>query len=266
MKERILSSFGDLIDEAERHPTKGWDFSWLGERMKTTPLLWDFTALVSERVRESESLLDMGTGGGEWLADLPERPSQTVATEAWAPNVPVARQRLAPLGIKVVQVDRAPDNTLQESNESGGDLPFEDSSFDLITNRHESFIASEVARVLRDGGVFLTQQLGDDVFREFNKLLGADPPQQKAWRLPLAIEQVEDAGLVFTRSAEGRETVTFADVGALAWYIRMVPWTVPDFSIEKYKERLKELHDQVETDGPITLPLPGFYLEAVKQS
>jgi SAM-dependent methyltransferase len=264
MKEQTQPSFGDLIDEAERRPTRGWDFSWLGERMKTTPLPWDFTARVSERVLESESMLDMGTGGGEWLADLPERPSQTVATEAWAPNVPVARERLAPLGIEVVHVDGAPDNTLQESGESGGDLPFEDGSFDLVTNRHGSFIASEVARVLRAGGVFLTQQLGDGVFREFNELLGADPPQQASWRLPLAIEQVEDAGLVVRRSAEGRETVTFTDVGALAWYIRMTPWTVPDFSIETYRERLKELHTQITSDGPITLPLPGFYLEAVK--
>src|SRR2546421_5614421 len=101
MTEQTHPSFGDLIDEAVRQPTKGWDFSWLGERMKTTPVPWDFTALASERARAAQSMLDMGTGGGEWLADLPERAPHTVATEAWAPNVPVAREQLAPLGIEV---------------------------------------------------------------------------------------------------------------------------------------------------------------------
>lgn len=156
MHERRSTAFDDLMDEAERHPTQGWDFSWLGERMATKPLPWDFTHLVAERARSVHDMLDMGTGGGEWLADLPVHPPHTVATEAWAPNVPVARERLRPLGVDVVQVEGAPDNNLQASDEAGGDLPFEPESFDLITNRHESFLATEVARVLRSGGIFLT--------------------------------------------------------------------------------------------------------------
>jgi SAM-dependent methyltransferase len=257
-------NFDELIAEAEHQPTRGWDFSWLGERMTTRPLPWDFTELVAERARVATDLLDMGTGGGEWLAELPGRPSRTVATEAWDPNVTVARERLEPLGIDVVHIEGTPDNAMQGRGETGGDLPFDDDSFDLITNRHESFVASEVARVLRPEGVFMTQQLGDGVFREFNELLGADVPQQKAWRLPLAVDQVERAGLSVKRSAEGREEVTFADIGALAWYLRMVPWTVPGFSIARYHERLRHLHEQLEVTGPITLPLTGFYLEAVK--
>jgi SAM-dependent methyltransferase len=254
-------TFDELMLEAEHQPTSGWDFSWLGERMTTTPLPWDFGALVAQRARNAEGMLDMGTGGGEWLAELRVRPPRTVATEAWEPNVRLARERLAPLGIEVVRVEGAPDNTEQTGVVRGGTLPFDDGSFDLVTNRHESFLASEVARVLRAGGVFMTQQLGDGVFREFNELLGAEVPQRQAWHLRLAVDQVERAGLSVTQSAESREEVAFADVGALAWYLRMVPWTVPDFSIEIYRERLRELHERVD---PLTLPLPGFYLEAVK--
>lgn len=257
-------NFDQLMNEAELHPKRGWDFSWLGERMRTKPLSWDFTRLVAERARSAQDMLDMGTGGGEWLADLRTRPPHTVATEAWAPNVLVARERLAPLGIDVVQVEGAPDNALQGNHETGGGLPFEDCTFDLVTNRHESFVASEVSRVLRPGGGFLTQQLGDGIFREFNELLGAEVPQQKAWRLALAVEQLEQAGLATKSSAEDTEEVTFADVGALAWYLGMIPWTVPDFSITKYRDRLREVHEQIQASGPITLPLPGFYLEATK--
>ncbi|MDQ3823081.1 MAG: class I SAM-dependent methyltransferase, partial [Actinomycetota bacterium] len=73
-----------LLAEAEARPLGGWDFGWLGDRMRSGELPWDFTAIVVERARRSPDLLDLGTGGGEWLASLPHRPPRTVATEGWA--------------------------------------------------------------------------------------------------------------------------------------------------------------------------------------
>jgi SAM-dependent methyltransferase len=204
-------------------------------------------------------MLDMGTGGGEWLASLAYRAPRTVATESWEPNVAVATSRLRPLGIDVVQVKSAPDNV--EPDEDGGDLPFPDGSFELVTNRHESFVAHEVARVLARDGRFLTQQLGDGVFAEFADALGVDRPARRRWTLELATQQVGAAGLEIVSSAVGHELVTFADVGALAWYLRMVPWTIAGFSIAAFRSRLHELQTRV----PLTLPLPAFYLEAVKR-
>src|SRR5437764_13971558 len=127
-------TFDDLIVEAERHSTRGWDFSWLGGRMTSPAMPWDFTELVAEPARSARDMLDMGTGGGEWLAGLPNRPPHTLATEAWTPNVPVARERLGPLGIEVVEVEGAPDNTAQERGEPGGALPFADGSLHLVTH------------------------------------------------------------------------------------------------------------------------------------
>ena len=71
-----------LLDEAERQPFVGWDFSWLRGRLDSQPLPWDYTATVVEHARSSPDLLDLGTGGGEWLAELSYRPPRTVATEA----------------------------------------------------------------------------------------------------------------------------------------------------------------------------------------
>jgi hypothetical protein len=55
-----------------------------------------------------------------------------------------------------VQVDGAPGNVDQAVDLSpdiaGGTLPFRSASFHLVTNRHESFVAAEVARVLAPGG------------------------------------------------------------------------------------------------------------------
>src|SRR5215207_4818307 len=132
---------------------------------------WDFAEIVSERARHSPDLLDMGTGGGEWLSNLEHRPARTVATESWPPNIPLAGQRLRPLGIDVVGVTGAPDNVAQDRKPEDGHLPFADGSFHLICNRHESYLPSEVARVLAPSGRFLTQQVGGSA-DEFYNLLG----------------------------------------------------------------------------------------------
>ena len=146
-----MTTFDALLAEAETHPVEGWDFSWLGERVVMQPPPWDFAGIVESRASRAADLLDLGTGGGEWLASLSERPARTVATEAWPPNVDVARRRLEPLGVEVVAVESAPDNVDQPPGLAAPTLPFGDESFSLVVSRHESYVAAEVARVLRPG-------------------------------------------------------------------------------------------------------------------
>jgi SAM-dependent methyltransferase len=259
-----------LLDEAERQPFEGWDFSWLEGRTSVEPLPWDFETLAAERARQSPDLLDMGTGGGERLSELPGRPAGTVATEAWAPNVPVAARRLHPLGIPVVYAEGAPDNVDQESErpagELGGRLPFRDGSFHLITNRHESFVASEIRRVLAPGGCFLTQQIANDWANDYYRLLGLPlpSPPPRRWDLVLAVSQVEAGGLQVVARGEADERRRFFDVGALAWYLKVVPWAIPGFTIAGFREQLARLHARIASDGPLTVSVPHFWLEARK--
>jgi hypothetical protein len=37
----------------------------------------------------------------------------------------------------------------------------------------------------------------------------------------------------------GCEVLRFADIGALAWYLRMVPWAVPGFDITTHRGALE---------------------------
>ena len=264
MPGAMARSFDDLVDEAGHHATGGWDFSWLGDRMHTVPLPWDYTALVSSYARASPDLLDMGTGGGEWLSDFHDRPARAVATEAWGPNVPIAAQRLRPIGVGVVHVAPAPDNNLQPIGYDQRALPFREASFQLVVNRHESFVATDVARTLARGGHFITQQLGDGMFEDFRALFDHSKSEGQPLTAAMAIAQLEAAGLQIEDQGVGHETVTFADVGALAWYLQMTPWTVPGFSIENHRKRLKELHGRISRHGPLGFAMPGFYVVAVK--
>jgi len=262
------SDFDELLRSAFLHPIQGWDFSWLREegRYQEDPLPWVYSELVARRARRSPDLLDLGTGGGERLAAITPHPQLTVATESYPPNVGIAARRLAPFGIDVVHVSSIPDNAGQGDVGLKGSLPFRDSSFHLVIDRNEAFVARDVARVLAPGGVFLTEQSGGSVTPEIYRLLGVEPPASRApdWNLDLARKQLVAAGLHPFGSGEADFSMSFSDVGALAWYLTAVPWTFPGFSVERQRRRLERLHSRVLDQGPIRVPRYAFWLEAGK--
>ena len=63
---------------------------------------WGYRGMVQKRMKGIDSMLDMGTGGGEFLASLKDLPAKTYATESYVPNILIATARLEPLGVKVV--------------------------------------------------------------------------------------------------------------------------------------------------------------------
>jgi SAM-dependent methyltransferase len=246
----------ELLDEAAEIPFRGWDFSRLGSRLVLQPPPWPFEDIVTGLMDHAEVTLDMGTGGGEWLSSLSRRPAHMVTTESWPPNVPVAAARLQPLGVSVVHDEGAVDNVVQHLGQPRGRLAFRDGAFDLVVDRHESFVAAEVRRVLRPGGIFVTQQ-ADSGSRQFHELLGLEPLTLEEFGLELAVEQITEAGLHIDESGVGLATTTFADIGAFAWYLSVVPWAVPDFSIARCHDAL------VSLDGrPISIPSSRFWLRA----
>jgi SAM-dependent methyltransferase len=252
-------SFEALLDEAENRPLVGWDLDYDGRIGFSAP--WDFAELADRRILSSLSLLDMGTGGGEWLSRRALTSRLTVATESWRPNVPVAQARLAPLGVCVVAVEPAPDNTGQHGAARLPKLPFADAAFDLVTNRHDSFVAAEVARVLAPDGLFLTQQVQSDFDLSLRRLLTL--PARSAgsvWDLGEAVRQVRKSGLRVERSGRGQARTTFADVGALAWYLLKVPWVLPGVAPEDWRPRLRRL----DSRRAICVEQPIFWLEARK--
>jgi SAM-dependent methyltransferase len=249
-----------LTESSSEPPLAGWNLGALGPRIAIEPLPWDFDAIVVQHARDSSDLLDIGTGGGEWLASLPERPPRTVATESWPPNVPVAEARLGPLGITVRATPAAPDNVDQTAGAPGQTLPFPDGGFSLVTARHSSFVAADVARILRTGGTFLTQQVGGD-YPDFYEALGLEPPVvARRWDLDLAGRQLNSAGLEVVECAAGEQVTVFADVDALAWYLQLIPWTVEGFSRVTHATELEHAAARI----PLRVRLPAFWLRALK--
>jgi len=256
-----VASFEQLAAEAQNAPFSGWDFSWLAARCTDEPLPWDYRSEVARCAAGASALLDMGTGGGEVLSRLVPRPPRTVATEAWPPNVPVSAQRLRPLDVPVVQDEGAADNSAEDA--SRGRLPFRDGAFPLITNRHESFLAPEVSRVLAPGGTFITQQVDMHTYDDLYRLLGLRVPQQPGSWLPLAQRQLHEAGLTVLVATAGEQRQRYHDVAAIIYYLRVVSWAVPGYTLDRCANRLRELH-QTPGAWPVTVRQRRFLVIAAK--
>jgi hypothetical protein len=56
----------------------------------------------------------------------------------------------------------------------------------------------------------------------------------------------------------------FFDVGAVIYFLRKVIWTVPDFTVDRYRDKLHELHESIEADGPFVAHAVRVLVEARK--
>ena len=104
---------------------------------------WSYMDRVRGLLPQATALLDLGTGGGEKLLSLQaDWPPKVAVTEGYHPNFLLAKERLEPLGVQVVESEA----------DMKRPLPFPN--------------AAEVARVLKPGGTFLTKQVNGRWFVE----------------------------------------------------------------------------------------------------
>lgn len=248
------------MHEGQSWHFSGWDFSYLKGRLIEEPPQWNYSSIVRSHFPGIRTMIDLGTGGGELLSYLAPLPSVTCATEGYIPNVPVAAKRLSALGVEVIQT-YCDDNDIVPQR---GSLPFRDSSIDLIIDRHESFKAAEVHRVLKSRGVFITQQVGSGLKSELNDFLGAKVPVSN-WNLPAAKEQLSDVGFTIVEERQATPRAIFKDIGAVVGYLRIAEWQIDDFDVTTYTEKLQRLDSHIRKSGSFVTRNHLFFLKAVKE-
>ena len=206
-------------------------------------------------LRPDSRLLDLDTGGGEFLLSLGHSHALTAATEAYPPNVALCRETLSPLGID-----------FREAN-AAGPLPFADESFDLVINRHGDYSPAEIARVLKTGGIFVTQQVGAENDRELVEQLLPTPPAPPFPRqyLRIAREDCRASGLTVLEGQEAFRPIRFYDVGALVWFAHIIEWEFPGFTVEGSRDQLMRLQAHLEERGMIEGRIHRFLLAARKE-
>ena len=246
-----MTAFEKLVAEGVAAPVEGWDFTWFEGRATEERPPWGYARLMGERMALAHAALDIETGGGEVLATVARPPALLVATEGWRPNVTLARARLRHLGAWVVATEDAPT------------LPFVDACFDLVMSRHPVVVLwSEIARVLRPGGTYLSQQIGPGTNRELTDFLMGPQPVNESRSATSARAGATSAGLDIVHLRECSLRVEFFDIAAVVHFLRKVQWTVPGFTPEAYDTELRRLHERIERDGSFVSTARRLLVEA----
>lgn len=238
--------------EDEKAVFKGWDFSYLKKRMIDPNPPWNYIKIAKKLIKKSKAVLDMETGGGEIFSSLKPFLKHAVAYEGYKPNVSVARKRLKPLGVKVIET-----RNLKK-------LPFKDKEFDLVLNRHGAINGKEIYRILKDGGTFFTQQVtgsddSQDLVREFKaKRKFSDINLEKY------VKELKKAGFKIKSSRKWKGKKVFKDVGAIVYYLKAIPWIVKGFGVKNNLKDLKRLQKKIEKNKELKFQTAKFMILAKK--
>ena len=232
----------------------GWDFSHIhGRYEEEMDLPWNYKKIIEQYINSDMNILDYDTGGGEFLLSLNHPYNKTSATEGYQPNVELCKETLLPLGIDFKACD------------DPANIPFQDESFNLIINRHGDFNAKEIYRLLKKGGLFITEQVGGDNDRDLVEMVL--PNTEKPFphlNLKEQKKAFENAGFQIVDEDEAYRPIKFYDVGAFVWFAHIIEWEFPNFSVDKCFENLLEMQKQINDRGSIEGTIHRYLIVARK--
>lgn len=249
LRRHAIEELAPYIERARTFT--GWDFS----AMRVTPLgpepPWDYEAIARAEAGRASRVLDVGTGGGEVLSRVMAGiRARVVATEQWHVNAPIARDCLRPLAIDVVcaRVDY-------------GEIPFADAAFDLVLSRHEAILPEDIDRVLRPGGLFLTQQVAKENLEELREFF----PRKTRW--PDHYTQYQSAfrrmGYRVDAQTHARK-IAYAALGEVVFLLLAAPWEIEGFDPVAEIDDLLQLEEAHACPDGIALTEARYLIVARK--
>ncbi len=204
---------------------RGWDFSRMRETQEPAP--WDYADIARAYLAPDSHVLDIGTGGGERFLALADAFRSGVGIDASAGMIATAQENSTPaladkISFAVMTAQR---------------LAFLAASFDVVLNRHAPVDATEVTRVLRSGGVFITQQVGARNTANICAVFDCTPGgtyTSDLTQMPEALRAAFiDAGCRIVATGEYDIRIWFLDIESLLFWLQAVPLP-EDFSIERH--------------------------------
>jgi len=244
--------YKDLYDKVGKRI--GWDFSHL--KKTETGKKWDFYKEVLKKVKPGNSILDIGTGGGERILKITKRFKSVYGIDHSPSMISTANKNLHKTKLKNVNF------SLMDSSK----LDFPDNFFDIVTDRHCDFNPSEVFRVLKKGGYFLTQQVSEGDQRNIKKAFGRGQAYgiEDGTLKNKYLEKLRKLGFKKINSFEYDSKVTYKTEKDYIFMLRYTP-TIPEFGKRKKDfEILGKFIEENKTKKGIETNSKRFMIVAVK--
>jgi SAM-dependent methyltransferase len=206
----------------------GWDFSKMNCRSEGVK--WDFYREVSLRCKKFDIMLDIGTGGAEALLSIAESALLLVGIDSSMGMIQTATDNLKQSNksnVRVIQMDAEK-------------LEFPRNFFNVIACRHSPFCAKEIAKVLANDGVFLTQQVSEDDKLNLVQAFGRGHKTVVDGTLKNNyISELHEAGFADVQSFEYNATEYYASFEDLVFLLKHTP-IIPDFGQNQHDFALLE--------------------------
>ncbi len=78
------------------------------------------------------------------------------------------------------------------------------------------------------------------------------------------VPRLQQAGLTLVTVHDWSGTISFADVGAIVYYLKAIPWLVPGFSVTTHAPYLQQLQRRRDRGEPLVFTAKHYLIEARK--
>ena len=243
-----------FLQAEESKSITGWDFSYLDGRWDEESLPWDYKKIILEYLKPDHQLLDIGTGGGEFLLSLNHPYCNTTITEGYLPNYQLCINKLRPLGIRILNY--VGDEKLNDIN---------DNQFDIVINRHESYNEEELYRILKPNGIFITQQVGAYNNRDLATFFDENHIDSfPELTLDKALNRLKSNNFNIIYKDEYFPILKFYDLGAIAYFAKIIQWEFINFNVKDNIDKFLLLQEQLKQKGFISSKEHRFIIVAKK--
>jgi SAM-dependent methyltransferase len=239
MKSITLDTLKQIVDVNGK--LDGWNFSRV--RAGRDPVLWDYVDVVRQYIKPSDRVLDIGTGGGEIFFSLAPYFGEGVGIDQNPAMIETARRNQSALSIDNISLMRM----------GGSNLRFDADEFDLVLLRHLRVYVSEIVRVLRPGGFFITQLVGQrtslNILKAFDWTPASFGPE---WWQPASelADQFRSHGCHVHAQAEYDVPYWFHDLESFMFWLMSVPWP-EDIELEKHWQNINRILETSQTERGI---------------
>ena len=93
-----------------------------------------------------------------------------------------------------------------------------------------------------------------------------EPTSYSNWRLQVAVEQLKESGFTIIEVKEDISKTRFYDIGAIVYYLKAMTEQIPDFSVEKYFDRLVTMKKVMDEEGHLDVTRHRFLIVAKKET
>ncbi|HEU0292937.1 MAG TPA: class I SAM-dependent methyltransferase [Anaerolineales bacterium] len=219
----------------------GWNFSRV--RARYDPVLWNYVDVVRQYLKPQDRVLDIGTGGGEIFLSLAPYFGEGIGIDQNTAMIEAAKRNQSALALDNISL------LVME----GSALRFDVGEFDVVLLRHLRVCVSEIVRVLRKRGYFITQMVGQRSSLNILDAFGWTPSSFGSdwWQ---TVAQLADQFLLhgcrIVAQAEYNVPYWFYDLESFMFWLMSVPWP-EEIELEKHWQNINRVLETSQTERGI---------------